>query len=77
MVKYESQTEYWVDPITGQPRYEFDNMYQDYNDPWGCDKGSLSLDNRILINVIKEYQPNTVLEIGCGRGGFSIKFTVA
>lgn len=69
MVKYESQTEYWVDTKTGKMRYEFENMYQDYNDPWGCEKDSSSLNNRILVNLIHEYEPNGLLNIGCGMGG--------
>ena len=32
-MKYISQKDYWVDPVTGEHRNGFDEMYRDFDDP--------------------------------------------
>ena len=68
MVKYKDQKEYWVDPKTGRFRDEFDQMYSDYDDPWGCSVEVGSLNNTLLCGLISSYQCDSLLEIGSGTG---------
>jgi cyclopropane fatty-acyl-phospholipid synthase-like methyltransferase len=68
MVKYTDQKDYWVDPKTGRFRDEFDQMYRDYDDPWGCSVEAGSLNNTFLCSLISYYQCDSLLEIGSGTG---------
>jgi 2-polyprenyl-3-methyl-5-hydroxy-6-metoxy-1,4-benzoquinol methylase len=72
-MKNKEQTKYWVDPQTGEPRYDFEDMYKDISDPWGCSQGVDSLPNRIFLEML--FYPDTVyeniLDIGCGLGDLS------
>ena len=69
-MKYTSQKEYWVDPVTGEHRNDFDEMYRDINGPWGCRQGVGSLRNHLFLELIfsskKEF--NSFLDLGCGLG---------
>jgi 2-polyprenyl-3-methyl-5-hydroxy-6-metoxy-1,4-benzoquinol methylase len=71
MTRYRSCTEYWVDPKTGTFRGEFEKMYSDIEDPWGCEAGKSSLNNRIFLDVIfaDDRRYERILDIGCGLGG--------
>lgn len=60
--------EYWVNN-------QFEEMYQDIDDPWGCSDHCNSLDNQIFrlmlmedFNKISCNTPKKVLDIGCGTG---------
>ena len=69
-MRYNKGIEYWVDLKTGLPRFDFEDMYKDIADPWGCSEGVDSLPNRIFLEMI--FHPDTVyeniLDIGCGLG---------
>ena len=69
-MKYSTRAEYWVDPKSGIPRYEFNELYQDYSDPWGCGKDFNSIVNRLFLEILfppsKFYK--SFLDIGCGTG---------
>ena len=63
-MKYQNQSEYWI-------RGEFEAMYQDIDDPWGCHANSDSLENKIFRSLILENDRQSykkVLDIGCGMG---------
>tara|TARA_B100001093_G_scaffold495138_1_gene539274 strand:- start:1083 stop:1718 length:636 start_codon:yes stop_codon:yes gene_type:complete len=70
-----SQTEYWVDKSTGQPRYKFNQLYNDFENPWQCEKPTQSdeLNNHLFLETIffgnKKYKK--ILDIGCGLGSLS------
>ena len=72
-MKYNEQTEYWVNPQTGEARYDFDIMYKDISDPWGCAEGINSLENKVFLDIIfqqnKSYE--NILDVGCGLGTLS------
>lgn len=71
MTIYKTCTEYWLDPQTGAFRGEFEAMYRDIEDPWGCDAGTSSLNNQIFIDIIfnGNRRFDKILDIGCGLGG--------
>ncbi|PNK05100.1 class I SAM-dependent methyltransferase, partial [Cylindrospermopsis raciborskii] len=67
-MKYQNPMEYWVNN-------QFEEMYQDIDDPWGCSAHCNSLDNQIFrlmlmedFNKISCNTPKKVLDIGCGTG---------
>jgi len=72
-MKYKEQTEYWVNPQTGEFRYDFEDMYKEISDPWGCSNNVDSLGNRIFLETIfppdKSYK--NILDIGCALGDLS------
>ena len=70
---YNEQTEYWVNPQTGVPRYDFDIMYKDISDPWGCEKGINSLENKVFLDIIFQQNKSfeNILRI-CGFGTDSL-----
>ena len=71
MTKYKNCTEYWLNSQTGSFRGEFEPMYQDIDDPWGCEAGKSSLNNQVFLDIIfNTNQPfKKILDIGCGLGG--------
>ena len=70
MTIYKTCTEYWLDPQTGAFRGEFEAMYQDIADPWGCEAGKSSLNNQIFLDIIFDANRryDRILDIGCGLG---------
>ena len=71
-MKYKSCTEYWIDPETGDFRGEYEKMYQEIDDPWGCNKEAKSLKNCLLLEIIfnkKRYR--RILDVGCGLGAIT------
>jgi SAM-dependent methyltransferase len=67
-MKYQNPMEYWINN-------QFEEMYQDIDDPWGCAAHCNSLDNQIFrlmlmedFNKISFNTPKKVLDIGCGTG---------
>lgn len=70
--KYESCTEYWMNPQDFTFRGEFERMYQDVEDPWGCQAKAQSIYNKIFLEVLFDsgrYQ--RILDVGCGTGGLT------
>lgn len=71
-MKYKSCTEYWLDTDTVTLRGEFEEMYRDINDPWGCQKGAMSLNNRIFTEMLFDGRNfEKIWDVGCGLGGFT------
>jgi SAM-dependent methyltransferase len=75
-MKHSSKNEYWVDPGTGKPRFEFNEMYRDLGDPWGCEDKNQSLTNRIFLEMLVDensrYQ--RVIDLGSGKGSLTNLF---
>jgi len=71
MTRRQSCTEYWLDTRTGTFRGDFEAMYRDIDDPWGCEAGKSSLDNRVFVDIIFDSRKGfqRILDIGCGLGG--------
>ncbi|MDK2954751.1 MAG: hypothetical protein PWQ57_247 [Desulfovibrionales bacterium] len=70
--KYDSCTEYWMNPQDCTFRGEFEQMYQEIEDPWGCQAGALSLHNKMFLDILFDgccYK--NILDVGCGTGGFT------
>jgi len=71
-MKYSSCTDYWLDKEKNVLRGEFEQMYKDIEDPWGCYKYADSLNNKIFLEILfYKRQFKKVLDIGCGLGGFT------
>ena len=49
-MKYTNQKDYWVDPVTCEHRNDFNEMYRDINDPWGCRQSAESLSNHLFLD---------------------------
>ena len=50
---------------------DFDGMYGNIDDPWGCKAGVLSLHNNILLDVVSEASDKegcSIHDLGCGLG---------
>ncbi len=70
--KYKSCTEYWLDPESAAFRGEFEQMYRDLDDPWGCFAHRDSLHNRLFCDLLfHERQFRRTLDLGCGLGGMT------
>lgn len=51
---------------------EFENMYQDYEDPWfQTVKEQWASDKAIAINLMRKLKVKKVMELGCGLGYFT------
>jgi SAM-dependent methyltransferase len=74
-MKYKTCTDYWLNRDDLSLRGDFEKMYQDIEDPWGCHQGSGSLNNRIFCHLLfddKKYP--SILDIGCGLGDLTDLF---
>jgi 2-polyprenyl-3-methyl-5-hydroxy-6-metoxy-1,4-benzoquinol methylase len=71
MTAVKEQIEYWIDTKTGKLKKEYDKLYIDHEDPWGCSKKHKHLYNKILLTCIEDKNPKRVLDIGCGSGDLS------
>jgi SAM-dependent methyltransferase len=65
-MKYQNPMQYWL-------KGEFEEMYQDIDDPWGCAASSDSFDNEIFRLMVSQdfmnlTQKAKILDIGCGSG---------
>lgn len=71
-MKHKTCTEYWLDPNALTFRGEFEEMYRDIEDPWGCEARRSSVNNRIFLELLAEFGPyQHVLDLGCGLGGMT------
>lgn len=69
-MKYGNCTEYWLNTENMTLRGEFEGMYHDIDDPWGCNAAKNSVDNRIFLELIfGEKRYTNILDVGCGLGG--------
>ena len=72
MNKYKSCTDYWLDKENLSLRGEFEKMYQDIADPWGCDKHSNSINNKLFCEIIFHNRKfSNILDIGSGLGNLT------
>ena len=72
MRRYKNCTEYWLDTETSSFRCEFDKMYQDVEDPWGCFQNVDSLNNTLFLEILfHERCYGSILDVGSGLGAFS------
>ena len=72
--KYDTYQEYVIKE--GRLIGEFEEMYQDFDDPWlhnELDEYSTSLS--ICVNLIKKYKLLSVVELGCGLGQLTNKIS--
>jgi 2-polyprenyl-3-methyl-5-hydroxy-6-metoxy-1,4-benzoquinol methylase len=69
--KYNSCTEYWLNVRDCTFRGEFESMYQDIEDPWGCEASKCSLNNQVFVDTIFSTRAGheRILDVGCGLGG--------
>ena len=68
-MKYNSCTDYWLDRDKMSFRGEFETMYQDIDDPWGCGEFSDSLNNKIFCEMIFHNRNfSDILDIGSALG---------
>lgn len=68
-MKYKSCTDYWLDKENFTLRGDFEAMYQDIEDPWGCGEYCNSLNNKLFCEMLfhqKSYK--NILDIGSGLG---------
>lgn len=66
-----SCTEYWLDTAAGTFRGQFEEMYRDIEDPWGCESAKTSLNNRLFTEIIfdGDRRFERILDVGSGLGG--------
>lgn len=51
---------------------EFEEMYKDFEDPWQqTTREKHSIEKRIGLDLIKEYEYKRIIEFGCGFGGYT------
>lgn len=73
-VKYKTCTEYWLDTKNNRFRGEFEEMYRDIDDPWGCSEKADSLNNNLFLEIIfHNSQYDRILDIGCGVGDLTME----
>jgi len=67
-----SCTDYWLDRETMSFVGDFEGMYRDVPDPWGCESEADSLNNIIFLEMLFDKQRyDSILDIGCGLGHFT------
>jgi SAM-dependent methyltransferase len=55
---------------------EFEQMYQDYDDPWQqTTREEWTSEKAVALNLIKKLKPVKVIELGCGLGHFTKKIS--
>lgn len=62
---------YWVDPETWKFIGDFEGMYKDFEDPWNCQARNKTIARKVVLSVLSELSHRTILDIGCGLGGFA------
>jgi len=73
-MKYKTCTDYWLDKEKSSLRGEFENMYQDIDDPWGCGEFSDSINNKLFCEIIFHKRKfSDILDIGSGLGELTDK----
>jgi len=74
MMKYKSCTDYWLNKDDLSLRGDFESMYQDIDDPWGCGEFSDSINNKLFCEMIFHKRDfSTILDIGSGLGNLTEK----
>jgi len=68
-MKYKSCTDYWLDKENFSLRGDFEAMYKDISDPWGCGEYCDSLNNKLFCEMLFHHKNySTILDIGSGLG---------
>lgn len=53
-------------------RGDFEGMYRDIEDPWGCSQEAGALSKRLFLEILFEKGTfRRILDIGCGKGDFT------
>lgn len=74
-MKYKTCTDYWLDREKNRLRGDFELMYREIEDPWGCHKEALSNRNNLFAKMVfGERRYKRILDIGCGLGGLTDYF---
>jgi 2-polyprenyl-3-methyl-5-hydroxy-6-metoxy-1,4-benzoquinol methylase len=65
--------DYWLDTSTFTFIGDFEGMYKNIDDPWGCQKAATSLSKQIMKEIIfqKHGHFKRIMDIGCGLGAYS------
>ena len=67
MTKYERYQDYVIKD--GKLVGEFEQMYQDFEDPWEQTLHETNASEKIIcVNLIKRFSLNNIIELGCGFG---------
>ena len=69
MKKYKRYQDYVIKD--GKFIGEFEEMYNDFDDPWEQSKEALMPEKNIALSHIKGFKRNRRLELGCGFGIFT------
>ena len=75
MSKYKRYQDYVIK--NGEFVGEFEQMYQDFNDPWEQNKRANSTEKAICTNIVQSYSFKRVIELGCGFGNLTSSLTVS
>jgi len=73
--KYPSYQDYVIKD--GKLVGEFEQMYQDYEDPWHQSKEEWASDKAVAIHLMRKLGVKRVIELGCGLGQFTAKIAGA
>ena len=72
MTKYKRYQDYVIKD--GKLVGEFEEMYQDFDDPWNqTTREQDALEKLVAIEIIKRREYKRVIELGCGLGDFTAK----
>jgi len=67
-----SCTDYWLDKKSMSLVGDFDGMYRDIGDPWGCSEKVNSLNNNLFLDLMFDKGCyGSILDVGCGMGCFT------
>lgn len=71
-MKYRNCKDYWLDESDCSFRGEFEAMYADIEDPWGCSGQAHSLNNSLFLELLFHQRSfKRILDVGCGLGAFT------
>ena len=73
--KYPSYQDYVIKD--GNIIGEFEQMYQDFDDPWeqGA-KEEWASEKIVALKMIEKLKPKKVIELGCGHGHFTNRISI-
>ncbi len=75
MVKYPCYQDYVI--RNGKFIGKFEEMYQDFDDPWNQSNETSATDKRIALELVNEVSARKILDVGCGLGHFSNQIQLA